>query len=436
MTGQEKSKSDYKILRRINNGEKMRKDHNNFKTILILVCLISIMGNSAVEPCTVAVVSGKATKDGCPLLWKNRDTSNPNNKVVFVKGEKYSFLGIINAEDNHVTSVWQGINSRGFAIINSASRDLLSDKGVSIDNGRIMREALGVCADVKDFEAMLHRTNGKRKVAANYGVIDAYGNACFFETSSESYVKFDANDPETAPSGYILRTNFAFSSKKKNKGGGFIRHDRISNIFENADEKQINLGFILQKAARDLVNEKLHANPLSFNQKPDASSPLYIRTNDTINRISTISVVVFRGAPNPEKSYLATMWIMLGQPICSVALPLWVHGEYVPIVLGGPKTAPMQDLSKKLISYLYHDQRGNMKQYMDITRFLSYKDKGFLPIITSIENKVIKETNRKLREWTINKPQKKEVKIYIEQTANKTYKALQNSFDNIVKDSG
>ena len=414
----------------------MKKKHFNAKIVSVSICLFFLLTVSVLKPCTVAVISGKATADGRPLLWKNRDTGQPNNKVVFIRGEKYGFLGVINSEDNDAVSVWQGINSMGFAIINSASNDLLPGKGMATDNGVMMRRALGMCADVNEFEVLLQNTNGKRKVAANYGVIDSYGNACFFETSSSSYVKFDANDLETAPSGYILRTNFAFSAREKDKGGGFIRFERISHIFEEgAAGKKIDLQFILKKACRDLANEKLYSFPLSLDSNPDAASPRYIRTNDTINRISTISVSVFRGAPNIEKPQLATMWIILGQPICSVALPLWVESESVPSILGGPETAPMHDLSKKLISYLYHDQRGNMKQYMDITRFLSYKDGGFLPLIFSIEDQVLEETDQKLKEWEENKPRQKELKTYMEKTAKKAFKALQDSFADILKET-
>jgi len=412
----------------------MKKIFDGFKTILMIVLFILLFGNSALTPCTVAVISGKVTPDGCPLLWKNRDTSQPDNKVIFMKGKKYNFLGVVNSEDNDATSVWQGINSKGFAIINSASNDLRPKIGVSTDNGRIMRIALGTCASVKDFEAMLKRTQGERKVAANFGVIDAYGNACFFETSSSSYVKFDANDPVTAPSGYILRTNFAFTSQKKDLGGGYIRFERVSHIFEQAaEEKKLAYSFILQEAARDLVNEKLHSNPFSRDLDPDSPSPVYLRTNDTINRISTISVSVFHGAPSPEKAYLATMWIMLGQPVCSVALPLWVYGQHVPDILDGPKTAPMHDLSKKLISYLYPDQRGNMKQYMNLNRFLTYKGKGFLPILFSIENEVITKTKLRLQKWANHKPKPKVVKKFMKQTADKVYQTLKNSFAGLLK---
>jgi hypothetical protein len=405
-----------------------------FQSILLSACLFLTFGLSLLKPCTVAVISGKVTPDGRPLLWKNRDTSHPNNKVVFIRGERYSFAGVVNAEDNEARSVWQGINSRGFAVINSASNDLLPEGGTATDNGRLMRQALETCASVSDFESMLQRTNGKRRVAANYGVIDAYGNACFFETSSSSYQKFDANNPETAPDGYICRTNFAFSSPRKNLGGGYIRFERVSHLFQTAfSEQNLDLPFILQETARDLVNEKLQSYPLSLDPIADDGSPLFIRTNDTINRISTISVSVFHGAPSPDKAYLATMWVMLGQPICSVALPVWVHGESIPDVLGDPETSPMHDLSKKLISYLYHDQRANMKQYMNLTRFLNYKGQGFLPILYSIEDRIFEDTNQRMEQWTKNMPGKKELNTVMQQTADKAYRALRDSFADILQ---
>jgi hypothetical protein len=127
------------------------------------------------------------------------------------------------------------------------------------------------------------------------------------------------------------------------------------------------------------------------------------------------------------------MWVMLGQPICSVALPVWVHGESIPDVLGDPETSPMHDLSKKLISYLYHDQRANMKQYMNLTRFLNYKGQGFLPILYSIEDRIFEDTNQRMEQWTKNMPGKKELNTVMQQTADKAYRALRDSFADILQ---
>jgi hypothetical protein len=53
------------------------KTRNIFlKHLFIFISGFLLMGQLAIFPCTVAVVSGKATPDGRPLLWKNRDTSS------------------------------------------------------------------------------------------------------------------------------------------------------------------------------------------------------------------------------------------------------------------------------------------------------------------------------------------------------------------------
>lgn len=393
-----------------------------------------LVGQIALTPCTVAVVSGKATPDGRPLLWKNRDTSAIPNKMAFLQGSKYSFIGLVHPSDKEPKNVWAGINSEGFAIMNSASADLSENAGMDgmNENGIFMKRALGECADVGDFERLLDETNGKRRVGANFGVIDAKGNACFFETRNSSYIKFDANDPRVAPRGYIVRTNYAFTSPVKNGGGGYIRFERISKLFQTASaENRLNVPFILQEAARDLVNEKLHSYPLSDPQASDPATPFYINTTDTINRNSTVSVALFHGAPTPDKAYLSTMWLLLGQAVCTAAIPLWAHAEGVPEVAGGEGTAPLNDLAIALSHYLYPDTRGHMRQYLNMTRLLTYGGNGVLNRILPIENKVLVKTEKMLTKWESQKPRKEEMAAYQNEMAEWVYRSLRESFPDI-----
>jgi len=71
--------------------------------------------------CTTAVISGKATKDGRPMLWKNRDTYSVNNKIMIFHDGKYTYVGLVNSKDKTGKSIWIGYNSAGFAIMNAAS---------------------------------------------------------------------------------------------------------------------------------------------------------------------------------------------------------------------------------------------------------------------------------------------------------------------------
>jgi hypothetical protein len=410
------------------------KKFKPFAKSLIAFFSLFLVGQIAVTPCTVAVVSGKATPDGRPLLWKNRDTSALPNKMAFLLGDKYYFIGIVHPLDKEHKNVWAGINSEGFAIMNSASSDLTESAGIvgMSENGIFMKRALGVCADVKDFERLLNETNSKRNVGANFGVIDAKGNACFFETRNSSYVKFDANDPRVAPQGYIVRTNYAFTSPVKHGGGGYIRFERISQLFQTASaENRLNIPFILQEAARDLVNEKSHSYPLSDPKAFDAASPLYINTTDTINRNTTVSVTLFHGAPSPDKAYLSTMWVLLGQAISTVAIPLWAHAEGVPEVAGGKGTAPLNDLAIALADYLYPDDRGHMKQYLNVTRLLTYGKNGVLNRIIPIENTVLEKTEKKLSEWNNQKPKREDMYVFEKEIANWVYQSLREAFPDI-----
>jgi len=410
----------------------MKRQNPSAGISIILFFFIFLGSFLPAFPCTVAAVSGKATPDGRALLWKNRDAPAVANKMVYVKGEKHGFIALINADDNSAEHAWAGINTVGFAIMNAASGDLAEGPEGMNDNGRFMKEALEKCSNVSDFEKLLLDTNGKRRVGANFGVIDAEGNACIFETGSSSFVKFDAADPKVAPQGYIVHTNYAYTSPVKDGGGGYIRYERATRLFQTAyAEGRLDLRFILQEAARDLVNEKLHSYPLSNPQAFDSSSPLYINTNDTINRNSTVSVALFHGAPSPEKAYLATMWILLGQPICSVAIPLWAPAESVPEICSGSATSVLNDFSRTLVSFLYPDQRGHMYQYLNVSRLLDYGGEGVLKILFKIENHVFLKTAEKLETWEKQRPSPQELRDFQEKIATWAYDSLRKAFPEI-----
>ncbi|MBU1983084.1 hypothetical protein KJ815_01615, partial [bacterium] len=64
--------------------------------------------------CTTAVIAGFATANGRPLLWKNRDVSQPHQEIVYFDDGIYPYVTIANAGDS--TQAWGGVNSTGFAV--------------------------------------------------------------------------------------------------------------------------------------------------------------------------------------------------------------------------------------------------------------------------------------------------------------------------------
>ena len=100
--------------------------------------------------------------------------------------------------------------------MNSASFNLNLGDTAKIDNreGRFMRKALEQCASLKDFEDLLDKVPQPMGLAASFGVIDTSGGAAFYEVNNHTWTRYDANDPEVAPDGYVLRTSFLQTSEE------------------------------------------------------------------------------------------------------------------------------------------------------------------------------------------------------------------------------
>ena len=185
---------------------------------LFRVSLLMLCSTTLTVACTTAIVTGKATKDGRPIIWKQRDTGKNENKLVYHQGERYRFLGGHDLQDSLDAEAFMGSNEVGFCIINTASYNLNYPKYEEKmdEEGFVMKKALATCRTLADFERLLEETKGKRGVEANFGVLDASGGAAYYETDPYAYTKFDVNDPQVAPHGYLIRTNFSESGTPEN----------------------------------------------------------------------------------------------------------------------------------------------------------------------------------------------------------------------------
>lgn len=385
------------------------------------VCLFLLLSLSyllAQEECTTAVVSGSATVDGRPLLWKNRDTDASDNEVVYFSGGTYDVVGIVTAGSN--TSIWMGINSEGFAIENSLSSDL--EGSASDDNGTFMKYALQYCATVDEFEQLLIDTNNpSRRTKSNYGVIDAAGAAAIFETGNHTYTKFDANDPITAPLGFVIRTNFAMTGD--GTGGGYTRYDRaLELVTEGVSNSEMSHEYILRNISRDLKNDQIDPYPLPYHGSQDGYPQGHIRTSYSINRYRTRSCVVFHGVLPTEDPLLSTMWVILGEPVCGIAVPVWVHAESTPPEMNGPQTAPMCDASiaKKEICY----PQSLSSQYIDTYALDNGSGGGIFSYTFPIEDWIFAKTESTLNNWRNLFPASGQVKNFEENIISQAYCCL------------
>ncbi len=353
--------------------------------------------------CTTAVISGKFTKDGRPLLLKHRDTHFVENKFRFFDDGKFDYIGLINSVDSKGKEVWAGVNSAGFAIMNSASYNLkaLDDTTTIQDSeGVVMKLALQNCRTVDDFQLLLEGMKKPLGVEANFGVIDAEGGCAFFEVNNFTIKKLDANDPAIAPFGYLIHTNFSFTGRK-DEGKGYIRYLTAEELFGRASEtNNLDFKFLLQDVSRSLKNSLLKTD-LAVNP-PSESEEKFVTLEDYIVRYSSVATVVVQGVRPGEAPELSTMWTVLGFQLTSVAVPVWVKaGKELPKILTAPDSlnAPLCRMALELKKQCFPVSRGSGRKYLLLSKVINEGGNGFLQLLRPVENENIARAIKLLEEW-------------------------------------
>lgn len=372
--------------------------------LFLLLVAYSFAGAYA---CTAAVISGKITPDGRPLLWKSRDTDFMQNSVRYFPGECYRFVAIVNSEEKNPEEVWIGTNSAGFSLMNTQSYNLVDmkeDEERGAANGRVMRRALEVCATVNDFRHFLDTIVKPSYIEANFGVIDAQGGAALFEVDYHKYIMFDANNPKDAPCGYIVRTNFSFSGEV-NRGAGYVRYQQEEKILLPASAMNvITPAWIFSELARSFANPVLGIDLKSGDFNRPKTTGWFV-DQDFIARRATASAVVVQGVKVGENPELTTMWTVLGYPPVSVAVPVWVKGSdrKLPALLvtddsieAAPLGKKVFDLSKNVFSY---DQGMGTYRYFNWDLLYNADRTGYMQRLVPVEKEVFSRSEQKLNEW-------------------------------------
>lgn len=361
------------------------------KCFLINILIFSInIGFS----CTTAVISGKATPDGRPLLYKNRDTTTLHSRMVYSNHGKYSFIGMTNPDDKDNKNILNGHNSAGFAIMNSDSYNLNYPeiKENQRQDGEIMRLALESCSTLKDFENLLIHLPKPLRLSSNFGVIDAQGGAAYYETSNLGFVKYDANNPNIAPFGYIIRTNYSFSGKSEG-GKGYSRFLRAQELLYSASlTNSLTPKHFLQNVSRSLVHGLTKVDLTKYSEEFSAF-------RDFIPRYYTASVVVIQGVKQTESPLLTTAWTILGTSLGSVAIPLWLNfNKIFPKVLTADlnNTTLMDEWASTIKKKLFPIEKGEGSDYIHVPTLVSIK-----PKLISIENAIMEQSELLLNKWRI-----------------------------------
>lgn len=370
--------------------------------ISLVLCVLSTLFYIESKACTSAIITGKITPDGRPLLWKHRDTGEDNNRIEYFKGEKYSFIALVNSPDKGGI-VWAGTNSSGFSIINTASYNLKDDDTKMMDmEGDLMYKALSVCKDLDDFENFLNNLPRPMRVEANFGVIDAQGGAAYYETNNTRFVKLDANDPKIAPQGYLIYTNFSYTGRF-NEGMGYIRHQTATEIISKASPlRSITPQWIFNNLSRSFYHSLLGADLLKEENSPEKNSG-WVIDQDYIPRKSSTASIVIQGVKVGENPEMTTMWSVLGYPPAGVAIPLWVKAqENLPSVVIAAKNSDNSlvcDYAVALKNKTFSIKRGNGSKYMYFNLIHNSKRTGYMQELAYVESEIAKLFTEPIERW-------------------------------------
>jgi len=354
--------------------------------------------------CTSAVITGKVTADGRPMLWKHRDTGQEQNRIAYFSHGKYRFLALIDSPSAD-GEAWIGTNETGFSIMNTASYNLQDkdDTTKEMDKeGKLMFMALAVCKDLADFERFLDTLSKPAGVEGNFGVIDAIGGAAYYEVNNFRYKKLDVNDPAIAPQGYLVVTNFSYTGRF-NDGMGYIRQQTASELFARvAPSRSLSPLWIAQEASRSFYHSLLGIDLKNPDYDLSKSNGWFI-DQDFIPRKSTSASVIIQGVKTGEDPQMTTMWTMLGYPPATVMIPLWVKaGERQPALLMRTKeseNAPLCVWAVALKHQSFSIQRGNGNKYFYWRGMYNPQGTGYMQRLRPLEEQIYRHFAPKIEGW-------------------------------------
>lgn len=85
------------------------------------------------------------------------------------------------------------------------------------------------------------------------------------------------------------------------------------------------------------------------------------------------------------------MWVALGEPVCTIAVPLWVAAGAPPASLWEGEQAALTGESQRLKNLLRPLKARERKEYADLTKLDNAAGTGWLPKLVSSETGIMAE---------------------------------------------
>ncbi|MDK9700700.1 MAG: hypothetical protein OEM52_11200 [bacterium] len=359
----------------------------NFVWIVVLAVAAVALASEGLQSqsdgeCTLALVRADRTADGRMLIWKNRDVSNRNQVARILDGPNYRFVGI--GYGNTPNEVWGGVNTVGFAVANSNAWNLqpLVDPA---DDGTIQTRALGTCYNLAQFRVILDETdtlNGGRTNPSCFLAFDSTGAMSVFEADRNAWWEY----PLTAqdPNGYLVRANYAYGADTLNNPLGFYRNDRARRFYARAlAAAPIGLDSVF-RIMRDIAPDGWSSDvfPIPLDGYIGSHVYAYSSMYGSICRRNTASGMVIQGGKRTAQGWsMPVVWFFLGNPVTTVAVPVWPHQTTLSARLTGTSSPICSEANAM------YDAIDGTSQSID-TRFLVNNTGGWMPEMYATEAEI------------------------------------------------
>ena len=277
-----------------------------------------------------------------------------------------------------------------------------------------MKKALGQCATVAEFETLLVQTQnaGNVTLSTNFAVMDTLGNVAFYETSNKTFTKFDVNDPAVAPNGYLVRTNYSFTSPyyETTNHVGEQRYKAACKYMEDTfGEGKIDAVRLAHEMPRYLYHGDTQVN--LWNEMPaNLSDTKYVYFSNFIPRFTSASAALMQGVLPNEVAANTITWLAVGWPCGSFMVPILITPSLVfpEVVKRQPSTYKSEMCSdavtlKNTVFTLYRDNE-QVTDSIDLAKLINTEQTGLLQRMVAADNVVWQQGNnmiQKLRAGTL-----------------------------------
>jgi len=251
---------------------------------------------------------------------------------------------------------------------------------------------------------------------SNFGVLDGKGGCAYYETGNYSFTKFDANDSNEAPNGYMVRTNHGLTGCR-DIDRGVERFMAITDFMAEAHRKgNLDCEYLIANVPRYLTHGLTKQN--LYDQLPkDENDTRFINFSEFIPRYITSSAILVQGVAPGESPSHTISWTNIGWPCGSIAIPLVLEEDVpLPTIVQRGETDKSwlcsQSIEQKM--KVFSLQRGNKRDYIDLSKLVNAAGTGIVQRMLPLEREVFNHARDVLRKVRKEKKDAQALQKYYE----------------------